>query len=87
MKPPHLTLYSPESGTTCDPKRFRQIVGNLIYLTIIWQDLSYPVRLIKQFMSQPNMEHLQCVQRILRYVSDSKDKAMLYQTNVNWLHA
>ena len=42
-------------------------------------DLSYPVRLIGQFMSQPTVEHLQCAQRILWYVSGTKDRELLYQ--------
>ena len=53
------------SGMTCDAKRFLQIVGSLMYLTITRPDLSYPTGLISQFMSQPNAEHLQCEQRIL----------------------
>ena len=72
----------PESGTSCDLKRFRQIVGSLIYLTITCPDPSYPVRLISQFMSQSTIKHLQCAQMILRYVSDTKDMALLYRTGV-----
>ena len=37
-------------GNACDATRFRQFVGNLIYLTITWPDLSYPVGLISQFI-------------------------------------
>ena len=38
----------PDSGKVCDPTRFRQIVGSLIYLTITRPDLSYPVGVISQ---------------------------------------
>ena len=62
--------------------RFQQIVGSLIYLTIIRLDLSYPVALISQYMSQPKAEHLQWAQRILHYVSGTKDRALLYQTGI-----
>ena len=37
----------------CDPTRFRQIVGSLIYLTITRPDISYPVGVISQLMSDP----------------------------------
>ena len=40
-----------DSGITCDSKRFQQIVGTLIYLTITRPDLSYQVGLISEFMS------------------------------------
>ena len=36
----------PDTGRVCDPTRFRQIVGSLIYLTITRPDLSYPVEVI-----------------------------------------
>ena len=36
----------PNSGMSCDQKKFQQIVGSLIYLTITRSNLSYPVRLI-----------------------------------------
>ena len=68
-----------DSGKVCDPTRFRQIVGSLIYLTITRPDLSYPVEVISQFMARPTKEHLQCAQRVLRYVSGTKDRGLLYQ--------
>ena len=33
----------PDAGKVCDPKRFRQIVRSLIYLTVTQPDLIYPV--------------------------------------------
>ena len=48
----------PDTGKVCDPTRFRQIVGNLIYLTITRPDLSYPVGVVSQFMARPTEEHL-----------------------------
>ena len=36
----------PDSRKVCNPTRFRQIVGSLIYLTFTRPDLSYPVRVI-----------------------------------------
>ena len=50
----------PDSGKSCEPKRFRQIVRSLIYLTITRPDLTYLVSLISQFMMRPTEEHLQC---------------------------
>jgi hypothetical protein len=55
----------PDSGRVCDPTRFRQIVGSLIYFTITRPDLSYPVGVISQYMARPTEEHLQSALRIL----------------------
>jgi hypothetical protein len=54
-----------DSGKVCNPTRFRQIVGSLIYLTITRPDLSYPVGVISQYMARPTKEHLQSALRIL----------------------
>ena len=51
-------------------------------MTITRPDLSYPVGLISQFILQPKAEHLQCAQRILGYVSGTKDRALLYRVGV-----
>jgi hypothetical protein len=45
--PPDRTVkHRPDSGKVCDPTRFRQIVGSLIYLTITRPNLNYPVGVI-----------------------------------------
>ena len=44
-------------------------------------DLNYPVGVIIQFMAPPTEEHLQCAQCVLRYVSGSKDRGLLYRTS------
>ena len=69
----------PDSGKVCDPKRFRQIVESHKYLTITQSDLNYPVGLISQFMARPIEEHLQCAQRVLRYVNGTKDRGLPYR--------
>ena len=68
-----------DSGTTCEPTQYRQIIGSLIYLTITRPDLSYPVGLLSQFMQTPCDTHLNCAKRVLRYVSGTMDQGILYK--------
>ena len=35
-----------------------------------------------EFVSSLTVEHLQCAQRILRYVSGTKDRGLLYRTGI-----
>ena len=42
----------------------------------------HPVGLISQFMARPTEEHLSCAQRILMYVSGTKDRRLLYHTGI-----
>ena len=56
-----------DSGTTeCEPTRYRQLVGSLIYITITQPDLSYPAGLLNQFMESPRDVHLDCAKQVLR---------------------
>ena len=71
-----------DSGTVvCDPTQYRQIIGSLIYLTIIRPDLSYSVGLLSQFMQNLRNLHLDCAKRILRYVSTTMDYGIVYKSN------
>ena len=69
------------SGTTkCEPTHYGQLVGSLIYPTITWPDLSYPVGLLSQFMQTPRDIHLDCAKWVLRYVSGTMDYDILYKS-------
>ena len=47
---------------------YRQLVGSLVYLTIIRLDISYAVHIVSQFMAAPQFLHYAAVLRILRYL-------------------
>ncbi|MCO5563461.1 hypothetical protein L7F22_017103 [Adiantum nelumboides] len=64
-----------------DVTMYRQIVGSLIYLTILRPDLSYSVGLESQFMQLPRKPHLDVVRRTLRYVSATLDYALFHEAS------
>uniref|UniRef100_A0A2N9GLN8 Reverse transcriptase Ty1/copia-type domain-containing protein n=1 Tax=Fagus sylvatica TaxID=28930 RepID=A0A2N9GLN8_FAGSY len=51
-----------------DATLYRQLVGNLIYLTVTGPDLANVVHLVSQFMSAPRFTHYAAVLCILRYI-------------------
>ncbi|KAA0045094.1 putative mitochondrial protein [Cucumis melo var. makuwa] len=51
-----------------DPTLYRQLVGNLIYLTVTRPDIAYAVHIVSQFMVAPRTIHFTVVLRILRYI-------------------
>ena len=58
---------------------YRQLVGSLIYLTLTRPDISYPVRMVSRYMSNPKKPHLDAVKRILRYVKGTINFGILYK--------
>ena len=51
-----------------DATLYRQLVGNLVYLTVTRLDISYAIHIISQFMAAPRSLHYVVVLRILRYL-------------------
>lgn len=58
-----------EDGTEmADARRYRSLVGRLIYLTHTRPDLSFAVGLLSRFMHCPSKQHMGAGKRVLRYV-------------------
>ncbi|CAL1408191.1 unnamed protein product [Linum trigynum] len=73
---------SRESGELLkDGSQYRSIVGSLIYLAATRPDISYAVQLVSQFMSNPCVDHLAAVHRILRYLQGTKDVGILFSSS------
>ncbi|CAM8951298.1 unnamed protein product [Rhodiola kirilowii] len=71
-----------------DPLLYRKLVGKLIYLTITRPDMSYTVHVLSQFMQKPTTDHLQAVQRVLRYLKGAPAQGLFFSANSDLvLHA
>jgi len=55
-----------------DAIAYRQLIGNLLYLTISRPNISFIVNLMARFMQKPYAK------QILRYVARNKDIALMY---------
>ncbi|RDY13528.1 hypothetical protein CR513_01535, partial [Mucuna pruriens] len=62
-----------------DPKRYRRLVGKLIYLTITKPDIFFIVGVVSQFMKAPCVDHWATVLRILRYIKKTPGQGLLYE--------
>eukprot|EP00253_Pinus_taeda_P021899 PITA_21899 len=78
---PGLKLSAQSSSLPVDETLFRQLVGNLIYLTATRPDISFAVSYISRFMSAPKADHWIAAKRVLRYVRDTSDYGLLYTRN------
>lgn len=76
---PKLKLTKNEGTLLKDAKKYRQLVGSLIYLTITRPELSYCVGKVSQFMQCPRTSHLEAAKMILRYIKGYLDYGLLYK--------
>ncbi|MCO5602312.1 hypothetical protein L7F22_056442 [Adiantum nelumboides] len=77
----NVKLRADEGQVLEDVTMYRQIVGSLIYLTILRPDLSYTIGLESQFMQLFRKPRLDVVRRTLRYVSATLDYALFYEAS------
>ena len=80
---PGLKLSAQSPSPLVDETLFRQLVGNLIYLTATRPDISFAVSYISRFMSAPEADHWQAAKRVLRYVRGTSDYGLLYTRSSN----
>ena len=74
-----LKLNKAGRGAKVDNTLYRQIVGNLMYLTATRPDIMYGVSLISRYMESPTEIHLLAAKRILRYLQGTKDFGLFYK--------
>ncbi|RDX82399.1 hypothetical protein CR513_36824, partial [Mucuna pruriens] len=69
---PNMKLMVKQGELYFDPKRYRRLVGKLIYLTITRPDMSFAV-------GAPCIDHWAAVLRILRYIKKTPGEGLLYE--------
>lgn len=60
-----------------DPKRYRRLVGRLIYLRVTRPELSYAIHILSQFMQAPRQEHWEAAVRVVRYLKWNPGQGVL----------
>lgn len=68
-----------EDSVPVDKGRYQRLVGKLIYLSHTRLDISFPVSMVRQFMNNPNEEHMEAVFRILRYLKMTPGKGIFFK--------
>ena len=64
-----------------DITQYQRIVGKLIYLTITRPDISFAVNQVSQHMQTPKTNHMQMVERILKYLKGSPGSGIWMKKN------
>ena len=76
---PGFKLVKDEGGVKVDKTYYKQVVGNLMYLTATQPDMMFVVSLISRYMENPTEMHLQVTKRALRYLKGTTDFGIFYK--------
>ncbi|KAK2978735.1 hypothetical protein RJ640_012190 [Escallonia rubra] len=79
-----LKLDKDEKGKDVDIKRYRGMIGSLLYLTASRPDIMFSVCLCARFQACPKESHLIAVKRILRYLKGTHDLGLWFPRNTSF---
>ena len=70
-----------QSGEPVDKERYQRLVGRLLYLCHTRPDISFAVSVVSRYMHEPRSDHLEAVNRILRYLKGTPGRGLLFESN------
>ena len=70
---PVMKLMKNKDGKQVDITQYKQMVSNLMYLSVTRSDLMFVVSLVNRYMERPISLHMQASKRVLRYVKGLMD--------------
>ena len=71
-------LQSNDGLGDANAKRYRSLIGDLIYLSYIQPDIMYAVSLVLRFMAKPSKHQFRAAKRIMRYIARTTDYGIWY---------
>jgi transposase InsO family protein len=75
---PSTKLDKDDKGKNVDEKKYRGMIGSLLYLTASRPDIMFSVCLCARFQSCPKESHLIAIKRIFRYLIGTYDLGLFY---------
>ena len=66
-----------------DPKRYRRLVGRLVYLSITRPDLCYTIHILSQFMKASTIAQWEAALRVVRFLKGSPGQGILLRFDSN----
>ena len=66
-----------------DPKKYRRLLGRLIYLLNTRPELCYAVHILSQFMKAPKIAHWEAALRMVQYLKGSPGQGVLLKSDTD----
>ena len=76
-------LHANDGSGTTDDKKYRSLIGRLLYLSYTHPGITHGVGMLSRFMSTPSKHHLGVARRILKYVAGSVSYGIMYKATDN----
>lgn len=84
VTPCEMKIKFDSEGESTDSKKYREVVGSLIYLMISTRpDLSFIVSKLSQYLSEPKQQHWVAAKHVLRYLKGTVDQEFCYRKQEN----
>ena len=61
--------------------QYRRMVGKLIYVPHTRPDITYAMSVVSRYMHLPQVQHMEVVMRILRYLKGTSSRGILFRRN------
>jgi hypothetical protein len=74
-------LDADEEGEHVDQKKYRSMIGSLVYLTATRPDIQFSLCLCARFQASPRTSHRQAVKQIFRYLHHTPDFGLWYSAS------
>jgi len=71
----NVNLWFDDNHTLDNPRRYRRLIGKLIYLTVTRPDITFTVGVLSRFIHQPRETHWLAVIRVLTYIKSYPRKS------------
>ena len=78
----NLKLLCDASSESVDSTMYRQMIGSLMYLTNTRLDICFVVKTLSRFLTDPRHVHVVAAKNVLRYMKDTVDYGLKYDTNL-----
>ncbi|XP_039066514.1 secreted RxLR effector protein 161-like [Hibiscus syriacus] len=78
---PGLKFCKKMTGNPVNNETYQKLVGKLIYLSLTMSDIAYSVSIVRQHMSDPREEHLEAVNKILRFLKFTPGAGLIFRKN------
>ncbi|XP_023735901.1 uncharacterized mitochondrial protein AtMg00810-like [Lactuca sativa] len=78
-------IFPDTSGVAIDEKKYRGMIGSLLYLTTCHTGIMFSTYLCVRFQVNPKMSHILVVKQIFRYLKGIKSLRIWYPSNESFL--